>query len=221
LRRRLRRSVAPVAIWIPIVVLAAVLQEISGVSSEVATLVPFALMAALPFIGAIYRHSAMARERGTNEREAYLSELRTAAPALTPAERERELETVAALSDEATAGEVRELFESLPGGTRRLPALKLRDPDAWFRIGRAFKLRALVLYPAVGLVLGAGVVGLESLGVGSVGPLGIVVLCVPGLLTWRDDALADVQPGERAAWSLSATLLFLVWLVAGLLAFAV
>jgi hypothetical protein len=115
--------------------------------------------------------------------------------------------------------EIRALLESSPGGIRRLPALRLRDPDDWFRTGRPFQLRALVLHPAAGLALGAAVVWMDSLGVEAVGPLGIVALLLPGVLTWRDDALADAQPGERAAWSLSSTFMFLVWLVAGLLAF--
>lgn len=221
LSRRLRASVSPVAVWIPIIVIAAALREIRAVPREVATAVPFVLMGVLVAAIILYRRSARARARAQRDRQTYLSGLRAAAPALTPAERDREMKTVEAMKfDLELKQQIRDLLASAPGGMRPLPRLRLKDPDAWFRVGRPLKLRALIAYPAAGLACGAAVVGISSAGVEAIEPLGLVTLFVPAVLTWRDGALADAQPGERAAWSLSATFMFLAWLVAGLLAIA-
>jgi hypothetical protein len=218
LRRRLRRSVSSFAIWIPFVVVAALLTEIRGVPREVAAGAPFALLMAATGAVLLYRRSGRAVERATRDRDTYLAELSAAAPALTPAERDREMATVEAMGyDDAVVEDVRRRLASLPGGMRPLPALCVKDPDDWFRAGGPLKLRALVGYPALALACAVPVIAISSAGLEAIEWLGLVTFLMPGALTWRDDELADAQPGERAAWALAATWMFFVWLVAGLL----
>ena len=219
LRRRLRRSVSTFQIWLPVIVVAALLAELRAVPAAVTAIVPFVLLVGLAAAVALYRRRPRAIARAEHEREAYLAELRAAAPALTPAERDREMETVEAMEyDRVVVDDVRRLLESLPGGMRPLPALRVKDPDDWFRAGGLVKLRALVGYPAAGLACAVAVIAISSAGLEVVGPLGLAAFLLPGILTWRDDELADAQPGERAAWALAATFMFFIWLVGGLLA---
>ena len=220
LRRRLRRSVSTFQIWLPVIVVAALLAELRAVPRAVTTIVPFVLLVGLAAAVFLYQRRPGAVARAQRERQAYLAELRAAAPALTPAERAREMETVEAMGyDAAVVEEVRRQLESLPGGMRPLPALCVKDPDDWFHAGGLVKLRALVGYPAAGLACAVAVIAIaESAGFEAIGLLGLVSLLLPGVLTWQDDELADAQPGERAAWSLAATFMFFVWLVGGLLA---
>jgi hypothetical protein len=48
--------------------------------------------------------------------------------------------------------------------------------------------------------------------------IGLVLLVLPGFLTWRDGEAQDAQPGERFAWSLASLLAFIVWLAAVIVA---
>jgi hypothetical protein len=219
LRRRLRRMLRPMVALFPVLVVAAVLREQPDVPREVAVIAPFMMMGALLGAATLYGSSARARARAQKDRDAYLVELRAAAPALTPAERDRELETLAETGHHpAVVEEFRSLFESLPGGARPLPALCVKDPDDWFRASGPLKVRAVFAYPAGALLLAWGVVGISRAGFESIEWLGLVASCLPAIFTWKDDELADAQPGERLAWALAGTFMFFLLLVVGLLA---
>jgi hypothetical protein len=219
LRRRLRETFWSLAIWMPIAVVGASLREFSGMPREVAVVAAFASTGILVVGLALYGRSRRGRARARRSRETYLENLHAAAPALTPAERDRALKTLKEgdYGDDVVA-EIRGLLESLPGGMRPLPALCVKDPDDWFRASGPLKLRALLAYPAGALLLAWGIVAISRAGFEPIEWIGLASLLLPGVLIWNDDDLADAQPGERAAWSLAATFMFFVWLVAGLLA---
>jgi hypothetical protein len=177
--------------------------------------VSIGVVALIVVVAIARRRSPSYRAREEAGLQRTLEELRAAAPALTPAERQRELDRLSSSgASKAVLEELRELLESQPGGMRPLPALCVKDPDDPFRASRGLVARALAGYPLAAGLGGAVVAAISEAGFEPVEVLGVILLVLPGFLTWRDRDAQDAQPGERFAWSLASVFAFIVWVAA-------